>query len=162
MAREIIIIGPTAYIPLTQEYVATVDASDIHLVKGYNWTVIVRSTTVYVYRKSKGKTVLLHRVIMDDPDGMTIDHRDGNGLNNTRSNLRIATKAQNNRNQKMTDRNTSGYKGVSWHKKDRKWRAYIHVNNKYIHLGHFSNVEDARRAYAEASIKLHAEFGRTV
>lgn len=115
MKRQIITIGQFAYIPLTQGYVATIDAADLHLVDGYTWTAIVRPYTVYAYRKDPGtgKNVHLHRVIMGDPEGLTVDHRDGNGLNNTRSNLRSATKAQNNRNQRVTPRNTSGVKGVS-------------------------------------------------
>lgn len=157
------VLGEFAYIPLTQGYWATIDVADVHLVEGLSWTPIVRKHTVYVYRKSSSpnpRTVLLHRLVMGDPAGMRVDHRDGDGLNNTRKNLRIATSAQNNRNQRMTERNTSGFKGVSWHKRDQKWRACIHVNNRYVHLGNFSKIEDARDAYANASAEMHQEFGR--
>lgn len=158
--RQIVVIGECAYIPLTQGYYATIDACDVHLVEGYCWTPIVRKHTVYAYRKNQGRTTMLHRVIMGEPEGMTVDHWDGDGLNNRRSNLRVATKAQNNRNQRLTDRNTSGYKGVSWHKGDKRWRACIHVNNRYVHLGHFLTIEEAHLAYVTASANLHQEFGR--
>lgn len=161
MKREIVVIGQYAYIPLTQGYTATIDAADVPLVEGYNWTVIVRKYTTYVYRNDRGRGLLLHRLLMGDPEGLTVDHRDGDGLNNTRQNLRVATKAENNRNQRRHDRNTSGHKGVSWHKRDKRWRACIHVNNRYIHLGHFVNIEDAVAAYENASAELHGEFGRT-
>lgn len=166
MKREIVVIGQYAYIPLTQGYTATIDAADVPLVEGYNWTAYVRPNgAVHVFRKAtiegKLRNVWLHRVIAQTPDGLDTDHVDGDGLNNVRTNLRFATRSQNNRNQRRHDRNTSGHKGVSWHKKDKRWRACIHVNNRYIHLGHFVNIEDAVAAYENASAELHGEFGRT-
>lgn len=166
MKRQIITIGQFAYIPLTQGYVATIDAADVHLVDKWNWTAFVRQRTVHVFRKhmvdGAPKNVWLHRVILGTPDGFDTDHVDGNGLNNTRSNLRVATRSQNNRNQRLASHNTSGHKGVSWHKKDKRWRACIHVNNKYVHLGHFIEFDDACAAYAKASAEMHQEFGRVV
>ena len=157
------VLGDYAYIPISQGYYATIDADNVRLVEGFSWSAVVRKHTVYVMRRTivpVPKTILLHRVIMGDTDAPIVDHRDGDGLNNVRANLRPATKSQNNRNQRMTDRNTSGFKGVSWHKKDRKWRACIHVNNRYIHLGNFDPPEAASTAYVEASARMHHEFGR--
>ena len=166
MKREIIVLGDLAYIPLSNGQFATIDAVDVPLVEGYNWTAAVRKHTTHVFRGStvegKHRWVWLHRVIAKTPDGMFTDHTNGDGLDNRRCNLRLATKAQNNRNQRMTERNTSGIKGVSWHKKDKRWRACIHVHDRYIHLGHFKTIDEAQRAYEKASAELHGEFGRLV
>jgi len=79
-------------------------------------------------------------------------------LLNTRANLRIATNAQNQHNSRQRSDNTSGTKGVSWYKRDRKWQAKIKVDRKLYHLGFFSRIEDAAAAYARASQELHGEF----
>lgn len=89
-------------------------------------------------------------------DGKLIDHRDGNGLNNLPSNLRIATSTENSRNRRKNSNNQSGYKGVCWCA--RKWRAAIRVNGKLKHLGYFENVTDAALAYDVAAIHYFGEF----
>jgi len=166
MKRQIAVIGQYAYIPLTQGYVATIDACDVHLVDQWDWTAYVRPSTVHAFRKTTRDgikvNVWMHRVILGTPAGFDTDHVDGDGLNNTRANLRVATRSQNNRNQRITGRNTSGRKGVSWHKKDKRWRACIHVNNRYVHLGHFVEFDDACAAYAKASTEMHGDFGRVM
>jgi hypothetical protein len=90
-----------------------------------------------------------------------IDHRDGNGLNNQRCNLRPATKKQNGGNQKLSITNTSAYKGVYWHKRDKGWRAQAKVHGKTIYLGAFVDKIEAARAYDEAALKYHKEFALT-
>jgi len=87
-----------------------------------------------------------------------IDHKDTNRLNNLEDNLRICTKAQNSHNQKIKSNNTSGYKGVTFHKRNKKYQAQIVINNKQKHLGTFKEIEDAARAYNAAAIKYHGEF----
>lgn len=89
-----------------------------------------------------------------------IDHRDLNSSNNKFKNLREATKIQNLCNKRAYKTNTSGYKGVSFYKARKMWRADINVNKKQKHLGVFKNKEDAYSAYCEASKKYHGEFGR--
>jgi hypothetical protein len=91
---------------------------------------------------------------------MEVDHHDGNGLNCQRINLRIATHAENQRNQRLTKQNTSGFKGVGWNKRDKAWQARIKVNGKLKHLGYFSDPVDAYAAYCKASAEMHGEFGR--
>ncbi|MEG7750695.1 HNH endonuclease, partial [Listeria monocytogenes] len=69
----------------------------------------------------KPRAVYLHRQIMGEPSGFEVDHIDGNGLDNRRANLRVASKTQNVRNQRIRQDNTSSFKGVSWSKRRQKW-----------------------------------------
>jgi hypothetical protein len=89
-----------------------------------------------------------------------IDHINGDPLDNRWSNLREATQSQNNWNTRLSRNNTSGYKGVSWHKGERKWDATIMAYGKSHFLGRFKTKEEARDAYIDASKKLHGEFSR--
>ena len=160
--RPVRIDGSFAFITLTRGYEAVIDVADLSLVQKWNWWVLAGSHTTYAMRVDcsgrNRRTVYLHRIIMGDPEGFLIDHRDGNGLNNTRNNLRKATQAQNNRNSRISKTNTSGFKGVS--ASGRKWRAVIHMNDKQRYLGVFDTPEAAHDAYRAASVCLHGEFGR--
>ncbi len=89
-----------------------------------------------------------------------IDHRDGNGLNNQRHNLRPATTAQNSRNRGRCRNNTSGYKGVTWYKPQRKWLASISIDGRRKHLGYFASKLDAALAYDAAAREYHGDFAR--
>ncbi len=109
--------------------------------------------------------VSMHRMIMGFPPGMDVDHINHNGLDNTRSNLRICTRSENLMNQwpRTSYKGkpvSSKHKGVSWSKQHGKWEAGIGVGGKYIHLGLFPAEEIAAAAYAEASGKYHAAFSR--
>lgn len=106
------------------------------------------------------KTILMHRVINNTPDGLETDHVDGDGLNNQRSNLRDATVAQNRQNRRMRVDNISGAKGVFWSKKRKTWEARIQSNGKTTYLGCYYSVELAAKAYEKASADLHGSFGR--
>ena len=163
--RPIRVVGSLAYIPLTKGYEAIIDAADVHLVEGYNWFALARhGKTVYARRNTPGpiqRTVLLHRAICQTPDGLQLDHRDGNGLNNSRANLRFASIAQNQQNKRLRQDNTSGLKGVDFHKGNGLWRARIQANGKSKCLGYHTTPEAARAAYAEASALLHGDFART-
>ncbi len=170
--RPIRVEGDVAYVPLTQGYEAIIDAADVHLVDGVNWyALVVRRRdksvwSVYAQWRGRGKngclsTVYLHRVIAGTPDHMMTDHVSGDGLDNRRANLRHATCADNQHNSKKAINNTSGIKGVHWNKQAGKWRAQIQVNRRRMTVGAFTNIDDAAAAYAEASARLHGEFGRT-
>jgi HNH endonuclease len=89
-----------------------------------------------------------------------VDHKDTNKLNNIWTNLREATRQQNEYNKSINIRNKSGYKGVCWHIRDKKWHAMIKVNGKQTHIGQFNNLEDAVKARQEYGRKLHGEFAR--
>ena len=101
----------------------------------------------------------ISRVIMDSfNNDKVVDHIDGNTLNNQRSNLRTCTQGENMRNQKISSRNTSGIKGVSWSKNRERWLACIKGNGKQIYLGHFICPLMAKLAYNKAAVKYHGEF----
>lgn len=160
----------TVYIPLKKGCFAEIDAIDGDLIK-YRWYARgTREDRVYVWRgygeytKGQQKKLVLHRVIMERIIGRSltkaeeVDHIDRNPLNNRRSNLRIATHAENLRNRGKNRNNTSGYKGVTWDKGEGKWSASITVNYKRVHLGRYSNPEDAYAAYCKAVKEYHGEF----
>jgi hypothetical protein len=165
--RPIKIDGDVAYVPLTQGYVAVIDAADVPIVDGRNWRAMVNKTNVYAVRGEKPVdgappvTILMHRVLTDAPKGLEVDHKDCDGINNRRCNLRIATRSQNQHNQRLRHSNLVGFKGVSWHKASAKWQAIICIDSKNHWLGLHDTPEDAHGAYCEASKKLHGDFGRT-
>lgn len=168
--RPIHIEGNVAYITLTKGYTSVIDAADVHLVDGRNWQAQVERRAdgtvraVYAVRNDRldgrQKTVLMHRVVAGTPEGFETDHRDGNGLNNLRANLRNATPSQNQHNQSTRSDNTSGHKGVYFHKAAGKWHARLKVAGKARSLGLFTDLAAASAAYAKASAELHGEFGR--
>jgi hypothetical protein len=87
-----------------------------------------------------------------------VDHKDRNGLNCQRDNLRPATDTQNRANSKILASNTSGYKGVSWHKRAGKWAAAIQFKGKKYHLGLFHLAAEAAEAYNAAAVKFFGEY----
>lgn len=154
-------------IPLSKGKYALVDAADYEFLSQWGWRCFERGT-FYVYRsgyagyingKQKAKTIYMHRLILNAPDGMEVDHINGDGLCNIRSNLRLATKSQNNMNQRKT-RGVSRFKGVARHKQCQKWQAGIKINGKRINLGLFVTETEAALAYNEAAVRLHGEFAR--
>ena len=106
-----------------------------------------------------------HRLIWrwmtgEDPGLVQIDHRDLNKANNCWENLRLATGTQNQYNRPKTANNRSGYKGVSFKKREGKWEAKIKEGKNRHHLGYFATPEEAHAAYAEAALRLHGDFAR--
>jgi hypothetical protein len=97
----------------------------------------------------------MHKLITGWPK---TDHIDHDGLNNQRSNLRPATTAQNNHNQRPQRNTSSRFKGVTWHKRIGKWQAAIKVADKNRHLGVFPDEEDAARAYNAAAVEAYGEY----
>ena len=114
-----------------------------------------------IWLDGKRKIQYLHRLVMDAPKKVQVDHIDGNKLDCRRTNLRLCTHAGNMRNCRMRKNNTSGRKGVSWHRKSGKWQAQIRVNGKLIHIGLFEFPDEAATAYDQAAMKLHGEFALT-
>ncbi len=102
----------------------------------------------------------MHRQLLCAGKGEEVDHIDGNGLNNQRSNLRIATRAQNAHNTRRPKTNTSGHKGVYWSKCAKSWCAMICSNGKRKYLGLFDNVDEAGKAYEMEARLNHGEFYR--
>ena len=115
----------TREIPLTKGYIAVVDAADYPMVCKWSWAADVHQGTVYAIRGFKvhgrSHTVYLHRTLLLPEDGQVIDHVDGDGLNNRRSNLRIAVQSENCWNSALHSSNRSGFKGVYWDARKAKW-----------------------------------------
>jgi len=139
-------------IPLTNGGVALVDDGDFHFVMKWKWR---RTSKGYVRANDGGH--LLHRIIMNAPDGKLVDHWDGNKLDNRRSNLRMCNNQQNIRNSKPRS-GTSNFKGVS--KDGVRWIAKIKVDGVSIALGGYSAERDAALAYDRAALKHFGEFAR--
>jgi hypothetical protein len=149
-------------IKLTQNKYALVDDADYPYLNKWKWCANKNRNTWYAVRAEKleDKTtlVLMHRVILNTPKGVKTDHEDGNGLNNQRHNIRVCTTAQNAMNSRKPSNNTSGYKGVTWNKKLKKFSARIQINGRSIHLGVFHSAKEASKAYDKKATELFGSF----
>lgn len=137
-----------------------IDEIDLDPIRDYNWCL----NNGYLYGVN-GKYIgqLFHRMIAERMGldlSNEIDHIDGDILNNKRNNLRSATHSQNMFNRKKQKNNTSGYRGVSWHKRAKRWSAYIRYQKKLIHLGYFDGLIQAAKTRDRAALKYHGEFVR--
>lgn len=134
-----------------------VDDIDYPALSTYKWhlTTNPKSNQYYVQTKIKNKNVKMHRLLLNV---LLVDHKDGNGLNNQRSNLRDATQGQQNHSRGIKENNTSGFKGVFWHKQRKCWQAKIGFNGKQLHLGLFDTKEQAALSYNQHAIKYYGEF----
>lgn len=150
-------------IPLSRGYFALIDDEDYQRVSKYKWTYdngyAVRGIRLPNRRYKK---IMLHRFLINAKPGQFVDHIDGNRSNNTRSNLRICTKAQNGQNRHIPAPNkVSHYKGVSrTHNTRDRWQALIIANGKRHYLGSFPSQEEAARAYDTKARELHGEFAQ--
>lgn len=163
--REIEIDGDIARVFLTNGYVALIDSSDVSIVSGYNWSALVKPHTVYAVRQAPrgGETrplIWMHKEILSVPGDKIVDHEDNNGLNNRRKNLRPATHTENSCNRVRPSNNKTGYKGVSFDSRSRKYRSVIRINGKQTHLGLFDDPADGYLAYCEAANDIHGQFAR--
>mgnify|MGYP001606453598 CR=1 FL=1 len=151
-------------IPLTQGKVALVDAEDYEYLNQFKWHAhkYKNGGGYYVARgiKKNEKKVFMHQEVLKPPKGMYPDHINRDGLDNRRWNLRICTTSQNGINKGKQKNNTSGYKGVCWHKRDEKWQARIKVDKKPMYLGYFNTKEEAALAYNEAAKQYFGEFAK--
>lgn len=144
---------------LTQNKFALVDDEDFEFINRYIWCY----DNGYAHRKIriKGKDIkiYMHRFIIGVIN-KEIDHINGNGIDNRKENLRIVTHRQNLMNAKKRTDNTSGFKGVSYSKYHKKFRAYIKSNNKQIFLGYFNTPQEAHLAYIIKAKELFREFAK--
>lgn len=148
-------------IPLTRGKFAMVDDEDFGELSKYKWCAKPDYYTFYairtIHKKRSSTTMYMPRQILGITDKrVKVDHKDGNGLNNQRSNLRVATNSQNGINSRLRKDNKVGCKGV-WKHSGGKYQSAIRVDRKLIHLGTHETVDSAAQAYKEARIKY---FGK--
>jgi hypothetical protein len=146
---------------------AEIDDADAELVSIYKWMVLgptikYATTTTNIHF---GKHILMHRLIcgLTHGDKREVDHIDGNGLNNKRTNLRICSRAENARNRKKNKNNSMGFKGVYKQKsgnKTKPYRGIVGFRGKRYRSKYFSTAEEAHAAYCEIAKRLHGEFAR--
>jgi AP2 domain/HNH endonuclease len=147
------------HIALTKGYYATVDAADFERLNKHKWTALVTGSKVYAIRSEKGKTILMHREILNAPPHKVVDHIDGTGLNNSQANLRLCTKQQNLYNSKPRA-SRSKYKGVRYEKRTKKWIAEVTHKGKKHYLGSFDNEIAAAQAYDRKAAELFGPYAR--
>lgn len=160
------VVGDLALLELSQNLTATIDAADVPLVESYGWIAKRSKYTYYAMARSRdadGKVshLALHRLLMAPPEGMVVDHINGDGLDNRRANLRVVTVAENNMNSRVRRDSQSGVKGAYYNKRAGSYCSRIKRDERRVYLGTFATAEEAAIAYARASEELHGEFGRT-
>jgi hypothetical protein len=150
MAKEII---------LTQGKVALVDDEDYDYLNQWKWHILSkRYAGTNMKINGKSKSIYLHRFIMKVSKDMQVDHIDNDKLNNVKTNLRICTHTQNMINRPVRSNSKSGFKGVIFYDKLKKYIARIKFNKEIKYLGSFNDPIDAARAYNAAALKYHGEF----
>ncbi len=143
-------------IPLTQSAIAVVDDEDYTELSKTKWYLCRKEHRCYAYSKIGP----MHRVILNASDGTEVDHKDGNGLNNQKNNIRLCTHTENMRNSAPPRFGTSKYKGVHWHTKNKEWRSRIVMNRKPIWLGSHTSEIEAAEAYDKKAKELYGDFAR--
>ena len=154
-------------IPLTQNKFAIIDDEDYDFLMQWKWMYnakgpAVRSKHLYgSHDNAKRKMYYMHREIMKAKDNEEVDHKNHDPLDNRKINLRICNRSQNLYNMRMNRKNTSGYKGVSWNKRRKRWMAQISIMNRTCVIGAFSAKSQAARAYNAMARKLRGDFAWT-
>ena len=145
-------------IPLTQGKYALVDNEDYLELSKYKWCLNTNGYAVRRVGGRKAKLTIMHRVIIGAQDGQEVDHISRNKLDNRRSNLRFATRAQNTANTPPSVRNTSGLKGVHWLKSRDKWQVRIGYGGRVLSLGYYKDKTEAAKAYNNKAVELYGDY----
>jgi len=141
-----------------------IDTADYPLVKDYRWYAYatIEKRVFYamanIWKKNERTTIKMHSLLLPLPIGQTLDHKDFDGLNNRRSNLRPANRSQQRVHQQKREFTSSQYRGVCWAKDTNKWQAQITIDGKVTYLGQFDSEEDAANARDSVAKKYHGEF----
>lgn len=149
-------------IPLSQGLFALVDDEDFEKLSKYKWRADRGNSTFYAARLvEKGRNIRMHRQILGVTDPkMDVDHKNGNGIDNRRSNLRVCSRSLNNANRAVQSNSGSGIKGVFWDKERNKWQVKIGYERKVFNLGRFSDLTTAVKAYNDKAKELFGDFAR--
>jgi hypothetical protein len=142
----------TKAIPLTKGYWAIVSIEDYAKVRSISWYASTAEGSVYVYGRLGGRAVLMHRFLTNAPEGSKVLHKDGNNLNNVRSNLLVTDTSGIQRHRKKNQNSPYKYKGVRFHK--NKWYSHISYLGKKIHIGVFESELIAAKAYDKKALEL--------
>jgi len=152
-------------IPLTRGYTALVDDADFPLVSQSRWQARPDRNTVYASRgvrdgSGKTKTLYMHVALLDAGDGLVVDHINGNGLDNRRKNLRIATRGQNVHHSFTTVKNKHGFRGISFIERYQRWQVSMKTGGRNTYVGFYATAEEAARAYDAKALEVYGEFAR--
>ena len=149
-------------IPLSKQgkhrgkYFALVDDEDFEKLSKYRWN--FSSSGGYAERRVANKVIRMHTFLIGVPKGMMVDHKNCNGLDNRKKNLRVCSKSQNMMNRGKTKTNKSGYKGDYFEEFTNRWKAQIKIGNRNTNLGRFDSAKEAAVAYNKACKIYHGEF----
>lgn len=147
-------------IALGRRLVALVDEVDGEWTGRYRWRAIRIRHTWYAVRDEGKSLIYMHREIMRAPAELLVDHVSGNGLDNRRANLRLATAAQNRYNARPRQNTSSRCLGVDWNKGARAWRARVWVDGRERLVGYFQSEEEAATARRQAATAVYGEYAR--
>lgn len=143
---------------------AIIDNADFGIVSPHTWRGVLSGNTLYavstIFTDGKWRTVRMHRLILGPAPSQLVDHKNGNGIDNRRKNMRLATRTQNRRNSLQKSDSTTKYKGVRKSASGYQWQASITVDGKRIALGGYRTQWDAAQAYNAAALKYFKEFSR--
>ena len=151
-----------------KDWYTDIDTEDYDKIKRHCWSLDKYTTRDLFYAVTRvkagevgvcgKKNVRMHQIILPTEEGFVPEHKDGNGLNNRKSNLRPATNSQNMMNTKLRKDNSSGHKGISWDTHKKKWHSYLDVGGKRIFSKYFIDKNKAVNARKEAEEKYHKEY----
>lgn len=152
-------------IPLSRGMYALIDPEDYERVSAFKWHAFQPSSGRVWYARTllyegRQRPLFMHRLILEAPKGSQVDHRNQDGLDNRRNNLRFATHSQNQWNRGKTRENSSGFKGVTATRNKQKWQAIIKRRGQAFYLGSFSDPAEAARAYDQKAREVDGEFAR--
>lgn len=156
--RELAALHDTIEIPLRGGLNMLIESRDLWVFTYWTWSIRRHRNTAYLFRREKGKGVHFHRELISAPEGVVVDHINGNGLDNRRSNLRLATRRQNNWNRAGQRDATSGFHGVSFHQKSGLWRARLRVGDAAEKATYHRTAEEAARARDEMAKAERGQF----
>jgi hypothetical protein len=152
-------------IPLNRGKFVLVDDEDFERLSEYKWycrkdyNTFYASRTIYPDGQKSKTTLQMHREVLrlTPMDKVSVDHRNRNGLDNQKNNLRIAAGSINQINTKKRKDNTSGFRGVNWSKPHNKWVARISISGRRISCGTYTDIVNAAKAYDDFALKYRKE-----